>query len=155
WQLALPEREEKRDGGLSLVNPPSRPAARTASRSRPEAPGASRSRPGRSHFRAGAAFVLLEVLNEQPGELLRRGVVGCLVGPGATRRQDFGGHTGTGGGHLEAEHGVALRLDAGQRAAVNRIDEPTSVGQLDPLADAVPSAAPARVDQPDAGVVLL
>src|SRR5262249_42814299 len=103
---------------------------------------------------AGAALVFLEVVDEQPGELPGRRVVGRLVRPGVARPQDFRGDAGTRGDHLETEHGITLRPGAGQSAAGNRVQDGAGVRELDRFTHAVPAAAPARVDQPDAGVVL-
>src|SRR5438874_372001 len=83
-------------------------------------------------FRACAALVLLEVVDEQPGELAGRGVEGGPVAPGVARPHDFGRHAGSRGDHVEAEHGVALGLCPGQGAAVNRVENGTRVGEFDP-----------------------
>src|SRR5262245_10135008 len=109
--------------------------------------GRSRGGRGGPHLRAGAAFVFLEVIDKQLREFFRRRIVRGFVAPGVARPQDFRRHAGARRHHVEAKHGIAFGLSAGQGAAMNGIDDAAGVGELDALADAVSAATPARVDQ--------
>src|SRR5262245_12811675 len=99
------------------------------------------------HLGAGAALVLLAVVDKQLGELLRRGIVGRLVAPGIAWPEDLRRHIRGRGHHVEAEHWVTLRLRVAESAAVDRVEDGAGMGELDAFADAVAAAAPAGVDQ--------
>ena len=115
--------------------------------------GSCRGRRG-FHLGARASGVGFEVLVKEAGKHFRRGVVCGLVGPTVARTQDLRGHAGALGDDVEAEDRIALRLRARERPAMDRVDDGARVLQADAFSDAVRTAAPSRIHEPDARVVL-
>src|SRR5208337_4115142 len=115
--------------------------------------GSCRGRRG-FHLGARASGVGFEVLVKEAGKLFRRGVVCGLVGPTVARTQEFRGHAGALGDDVEAEDRIALRLRARERSAMDRVDDGARVLQADAISDAVRTAAPSRIHEPDARFVL-
>ena len=112
--------------------------------------------PARLGFRRGGldravdlVGVAFEVLAEHAGEFRGLCVVGCLVGPGASRHQDLPGYPLNRFRHLQTEDRFSDERALRHRSAENAADHGPGVGDRDAMAFAERSCGPSGVDQPD------
>lgn len=102
-----------------------------------------------------AAVHLVELGLELPGQLLGAGGEGLGVLPGVARLQDLVGDAGAGERDADVEGLVLDELGLVQLAVQHGLDDGAGDMDVHAPAHAVGAAAPAGVDQVDAGLVLL
>src|SRR5260221_3841218 len=109
----------------------------------------SANRPGSDDRRAGDFRELLEVLVEQPGQLLRLRVVRTRIAPRRPWIEQARLHARDRKRHRKPEGLVGPVLDAGQLARERRLEQAACRSDRHPLTLAERPGRPASVDEPD------
>ena len=111
-------------------------------------------RTGGLHGLGQVRVLLLEVLLEHHGQVVRRLVVARGALPVLARHQDAVGYAVARGGNVDVKDIVVDEFAVLDGAAEGARDQGARVGQLNAMANAVAAADPAGVDQIDAGVTV-
>src|SRR5262249_11249889 len=101
-------------------------------------------RSGPAHIIGHLSLELRELLAEQSGQFFGLGVIGCRIGPGMRRAQDFDRHFGRWAGYANAEHRVGIEGHAIERARQSGPEQSSRVSQRHAPADTKRPAGPTR-----------
>ena len=103
---------------------------------------------GRGNIIRDLAFKeFLKVINEEAGQFLCHLIVGILIRPRIPRIEDRARHVGTGLRNGNVKHGHGRPTFFPQFIIKGCMDHGPRIGKLHPLANAVRTAAPPRIDQ--------